>query len=1048
MKIIDIKRVGGRVVFQAVLIALITLSFTVASATDQQRTVRGIVLDEAKNPVAGASVTVVGSSQITMTNVNGIFSMTLPDGESMLEISCIGYKTQSIDVGERTEITVQLSQSSIELDDIVVIGYGTAKRGNLTGSIAKIDTDKLADRPAMNIGSSLQGMLAGVEVRANSGAPGEELSIRVRGAASINAEATPLYVVDGIPQDDLASINPADIQSIEVLKDASSSAIYGSRGSNGVILITTRVGIPSEKVNVKFSASFGIQQLERKVDVLSASEWMDLRTTLNDMRYVNAFGASGATAGDDWNTRLGFTGTTNVNYMNDPRWTEPNYGGLALIDWQDKMFRLAAVQNYQLSVSGGGKASNYRVSLGYLDQEGVVIGTSFKRLSLRTTVETKLYDKFSLGLTLTPVFGWTDGGRVDGKDNQGHAALSMAPVAEPEAGVYTGAEPYPNYAWAGTTVSPYAYMKESSDRTETSRINSTAYLKGEILPGLNAEITGSYNFVNSQRRRFIPSSVLKNWSAGVGYNTLGSRTESRSHKALFQTVLNYNRRIDGHNIGAMAGFSMESSKGTTTSITAKQFPDNTLEIFDESDQVIQSASAGITTPERMMSFFGRIQYEYDNRYMLNASLRRDGSSKFGKNNRWGVFPAVSAGYRISNERFWPEGFPVNQLKLRVSWGMNGNNRIPSNAALGLVSSANYSFGGSLSNGFAQSSVENPNLGWEKTSSWNIGLDVGLFQSRIQLTADYYDKTTKDLLYQVSVPAVMGFSSTWDNVGSLKNRGFEIEITSQNLTGQLKWTTSANLSYNKNKVKSLGKDNSTIFTGYDDTTQVLMVGQPLRSYYMYDAVGVYQFSEDLRKYPVMADTQLGEIRYRDANGDGVIDNDDRTLVGKPDPDYTFGVTNTLRYKNFDLSIVVTGQTGGQIFSVLGRAIDSPAMTLTGNALAKWKNMWRSEAEPGDGKTPGLGVISTAHYDTRWIYSSDFVKVKNVTLSYKVNTKKSKIYKYIREAKVYLSVENLCMWNKYDGGFSPEANNGGTAGNYDYGSYPLPRVFSIGINLTLQ
>ena len=587
-------------------------------------------------------------------------------------------------------------------------------------------------------------------------------------------------------------------------------------------------------------------------------------------------------------------------------------------------------------------------------------------------------------------------------------------------------------------------MEQNVNHRENINVNSSAYLKIDLLKGLKLEATGSYIFSSQHRRIFTPSSVLKKWEVGEGYHTSANRSDTRSHKYLFQTILNYNRTFRKHTVGLMAGYSMESSSGASSSLSAKQFADNSLEVFTLNDQAITGASATLTTPSRLLSYFGRFQYEYYNRYLLTASIRRDGSSRFGRENRWGTFPAVSAAYRVSNEKFWPKDFVMNQLKVRASWGLNGNNSISNGAALGLMESANYSLG-SLVNGFAPSSIDNEKLGWEKTHSWNIGIDLGFFNNRIVLAADYYDKTTKDLLYKVSVPAIMGFTKAWGNIGSIGNRGFELELTTQNLTGKLNWSTSLNVSYNKNEVKSLGEDNTTVFIGYSDSnTQVFMVGQPLRAYYMYDAVGVYQTKEDLKKYPTMTNSQVGDVRYRDANDDGVINDQDRTLVGKPSPDYTFGFTNSFRYKDFDLSILLTAQTGGKLYSVLGRAMDRPGMGASINVLAKWKNMWRSEEEPGDGKTPGIDNKNTSSlYDSRWLYSTDFIKIKNITLGYRIPVKR---FKYLSSARLYMSAENVWMWDKYDGGFSPESNNGGKTADYDYGAYPQPRTITLGVNVT--
>lgn len=1023
------------------LMTLFVLQSTLSFA--QNRTVTGVVVDERDEPVIGANVMVKGTAKGTITDLDGKFVLSAPKTSKLLEVSFIGYTTQTVSISDKV-LHIKLAESAVALDEVVAIGYGSAKKGNVTGAIAKISADKLEDRATTNIASSLQGQLAGVEVRSTTGEPGSELQIRVRGAASINADATPLYVVDGIPVDDLGSINPNDIQSIEVLKDASSSAIYGSRGANGVVLITTKQAKADEKVRVQFQASYGIQSLERKVDVLSPEEWIEFRTAYNNNRYISQYGSKGATIEDDYATRLAMIGGKESYYfLNDPRWTQPGYGGLRLIDWQDEFFRIAPIQNYQLSISSGRGNTQYRVSLGYTDQDGIAIESNYKRLNLRANVESKVLNLLTVGVNLAPSVSWNEGGRVDGKDRQATNVLTMCPVAEPEDGIYTGAGANGYYRWTSSSkISPVAYMEQVNNRGENIRLNSTAYIKADIWDGLKAEVTGSYNFGSSQSRSFIPSTVTKYRNDVVGYRSTATRSESRSNKFLLQGLLNYNKTFGRHTVGAMVGYSMESSGGSSMKLSATQFPDNSLEVIDMSDVVLTAANASISTPSRLMSYFGRAQYEYDDRYLLTASIRRDGSSRFGKANRWGIFPAVSAAYRISNEKFWPKDFFLSSLKLRGSWGANGNNSIPTNTALARLSSANYS-SGSIINGFAPTSLANPDLGWEKTESWNVAFDMGLFNNRIFISADYYVKTTKDLLYQVTVPALLGFTKAWGNIGSIRNKGFEIEVTTQNLTGKLQWTTSLNVAYNQNKVLSLGDDNSTVFTGYDDTTQVFMVGQPLRSFFMYDAVGVYQSEADLKKYPVMQTTKVGDVRYRDANGDGYISDSDRTLMGKPDPDYTFGMTNTFKYKNFDLSILITGQTGGQLYAVLGRAMDRPGMGANGNVLSHWKNMWKSEAEPGDGKTPGIDNANTGQfYDSRWLYSTDFIKLKSVTFGYRIPFKK----KFIQNARVYVSGENLLMWDKYDGGFSPEANNGGSKGDYDYGSYPQARVVTLGVNVT--
>ncbi|MBQ3070531.1 MAG: TonB-dependent receptor [Tidjanibacter sp.] len=1023
------------------------LCFTLPSM-GQERVITGKVVYVNGEPVIGATVLVTGTMTATSTGINGDFSLKIPAEATTFEVTYIGYKKQVVTIGARTAFPIRLEEDAVGMDEVVVIGYGTSKRGNLSGSVTKIDAEVLENRDASNIATALQGILTGVEVRTTSGEPGSEVSIRVRGSASVNAESEPLYVVDGIPVDNISDLNASDIQSIEVLKDASSAAIYGSRGANGVVIISTKMPGKDENTKVQFTASFGIQQIERKVDLLTPEEWIDFRTRYNNALYVAQYGAYGATADDDYETRLVFTGgSVKTSYVNDPRWTQPNHGGLKLIDWQDEFFRLAPKRNYQVSVSDGTSKTNYRISAGMLDQQGVAIGSSYRRLNMQARMQSALFDdKLTIGFDIRPTISKNEGGRVDGKDNMANRALTMCPIAEPEAGIYSGAQPYPKYDWGGSAVSPVAYMEQVTNESSNINLVSSMFLEANLAKGLKANVTGSYTYKSSETHRFVPSSVTSGWqSYDEGYRTTARRNNSRSERYLLQATLNYDRTFDAHEVSAMAGYSMESSDGTSSQLNASQFPNNTLESFNDKDQMLTSANASFTMLTRLVSFFGRVQYAYDNRYSLTASIREDGSSRLGSNNRWGLFPALSAAWRISNEPFWRENDVVNQLKLRGSWGINGNNRISATAAMALMSSANYSLAGGLVNGFAPTSIENANLGWERTHSWNVALDLSMFQNRLQLTVEYYDKLTKDLLYQVSVPAVVGFEKAWDNVGSIRNRGFEIELTSHNLNNRnFKWDTNLNLSYNKNIVESLGEDNTTVFTGYDSITQVLMVGQPIGAYYLYDAVGVYQYQSDLQRYPVMKGTELGDVRYRDVNDDGIINDDDRTLVGSPAPDFTYGMTNTLRYKRLELSVLITAQTGGTIFSALGRAIDRPGMNLGGNVLSCWKNMWVSEEQPGDGKTPGIANGNTGSlYDTRWLYSTDFIKIKNITLSYNFKTKKTSL---VKGARIYFTAENVWMWDKYYGGFSPETNNGNLLSAYDYGAYPQARVFTIGANLT--
>ena len=1034
---------------QKIYMIVMLLAMSLAVMAQETKKVTGTVIDQAGEPLIGATVKIVGSQAGgTVTDLDGNFVMNVPKGAKQVQISYVGYKTATVNI-TGNPLKVTLREDSNVMEELVVIGYGSVKKGDVTNAVAQIKGDDLEDRPVSNMASALQGELAGVEVRTTSGAPGSGVQINVRGATSINEDgnSNPLIVVDGVPMDedfDMSNLNPKDVESIEVLKDASSSAIYGSRGANGVVIITSKKGSDDGKVSVNFKADFSLSAPERYVDIMSPTEWIAWRTKSNNVRYVNAYGNQGATADDDYMTRLQYT--TSTNYVNDPRWTMPNYGGLALIDWQKEMFQTAIAQNYNLSVSAGTKTSNFRASLGYLTQDGIVIQTGFKRLNLKISAQTTLFDKLTIGFDLAPQFSVTKGGNVDGKDNAAMSALTICPIAEPGVGIHTGAQPYSRYIYAGATTSPVEVMERTNYRDEMIRINASGFLRYQFNKALKAELLGSWTFVNRERHRFVPGSLNRYWdSYPEGYYTTGRWDGNRLHKYLGQLLLTYNKTFNKvHKLNAVAGFSIEDTRDASQwTMNATQFPNDIIQGFDMTTSKLTSASTTITTEDRLISYFARGEYNYSDRYLLTASLRRDGSSRFGKNNRWGTFPAVSAAWRLSNENFWNEGWIVNSAKLRVSWGVNGSNAIPTNSAFGILTSSNYSQNGVLQTGYIPGSRDNEDLGWQKTDSWNFGVDLSFFDNRISLAADFYVKSIRDMLYRITLPATMGYTSGYTNVGNIRNTGLELELKTENLTGKLRWTTKLSLGYNKNKVISLGA-NSTIYTGYDNSTQVIEVGRPAGEFYLYDAVGVYQTAADLEKYPTQVGSIVGSVRYRDANGDGQITEADRVYMGHPQPTMTYGMTNIFKYKNWDFSFLITAQTGGKIYGALGRAFDRQGMGTSINVLSRWSNMWYSEADPGDGHTPNAWISGISEeYDSRWLYSSDFIKLKNITLGYRFKLKKGGIVKQLR---LNASIENVFMIDSYDGGYSPESNNSSSRiSSYDYGAYPQARTFNLGVNL---
>lgn len=1052
-----------------------------------QKTITGTVVDTSGEPVIGASV-LSGKGSGTVTDVNGKFTMKV-DENATIKVSSIGYVTQNIPVAGKTEFNITLKEDDTTLDDVVVIGYGSVKKRNLTAAVAKMDDKGIKDRPLARAEQALQGQLAGVTVRTENAEPGADQKIRVRGAASVNASSDPLYVVDGVPMTTISSLNPADIQSIEVLKDAASAAIYGSRGSNGVVIVTTKRG-KSGNPTVTFDGSFGWQTPEKKLDIMTATEWMEFKMRWNDQNYLNQMatkGITGASIKDDNETRMknmgGSMSAPNYQIVNDDRWFQylssdiqaahtynANAGTLDLLDWQDYAFRKGLIQNYNINVTGGTDNLSYLISGGYMKQEGLVKGTDYQRFSLRANVESKINKYLTVGLNLAPTYIVSNGsGTANGKDSKIHHILTAVPVSDAGVGYQINAQPNTRYNWAGSVSAPVYALETNINKSKRVRVLTNAFLRITPIEDLKIEFSGAANYYDVDGQTYNFTSASANWAQGEGMQSSGGHSTSRVWSTLLQGLVNYDKEFGKHGIALMAGASREESNiGFSTSQTYKApFANDAITGSFNGSQVTPNANTVTEqTPNKLISAFGRVQYNYDERYMLSGSLRWDGGSVFGGDNKWGVFPAASAGWMVSSEPFWKNLNInwLNTLKLRASYGVTGNNNISNTAAYATLTAVTYA--GSA--GYNANSLGNGDLGWEKTHSTDIAIDLGLINNRIQLSLDWYTKTTKDLLYQVPVAGASGFTSIWGNLGEIKNKGIDIEITTHNMTGKFKWDTSFNASYNKSEVISLGTDDTPIYSGWNgvgnnaNASNVLMVGQAVNAFYMYEAIGVWESQAQLDAYAAECGVanvtftgkvnKPGDIRYRDVNHDGNIDLDnDRVFLGQPAPKWTFGMTNSFEWNNFDASILLTAQTGGKIFGCFGRAIDRPSMGATSNVMDVWTNAWWSETEIGDGQTPYIFSSTTGgQVDSRWLESSDYLCLKNLTIGYTLPWKT----KVLQRARIYFSGENLLRFDSYYHGFSPEvANAGGSsipggsnATGIDYGGYPSARSFTFGVNVT--
>ena len=1075
---------------------LCTVIFVLATQLTfaQALTIRGKIVDSQGAGMPGVSVKVQGTSTGTITNIDGNFTIVVPSSKSELVCSFIGMTPQTFIVGNQLSPVITLKESAIVLNEVVSIGYGSVKKSSLTGAVSKVKAENLGDRPIARVETALQGAMAGVDVRTTTGQPGQDIQIRVRGAASVNASSDPLYIVDGAPTSSLSGINPADISAIEVLKDAASASIYGSRGSNGVILVTTKSGKmgKSSKPVITFNANYGTQTLEKKLDVLSATEWINFRVKYNDANYLQLAktkGVTNASISDASALRMTNIGGTmaapNYTVVNDDRWF--NYlsaatqsahtytastDQLSLLDWQDQFFKPASTQEYNINVSGGSENTKYMFSGGYLDQQGIATGTGFSRMSLRANIESKINKWLTAGIILAPTYSTTKGGGLaNGKDSKTHQTLSSTPVSAPGVGYLTNVQPNVLYPWAGSTSSTSYIMETNLSQAHTFLLNASSFVRIDPFKGLKIQATASTNYSNLDGETYNYSSTTSTWASGEGVNSSGGHnTETKIDNTLLQAVANYDNTFGKHSIGAMIGTSVEQgSTGYKTNQTFnKPFANDLIpESFDGSIVAVGTDVVTKLTPTKLLSYFGRLQYDYDSRYFATASIRRDGYSAFGLMNKWGNFSSFSGAWKISDETFFKnlDLNIINSLKLRASYGATGNCSISSTAALSMLKAVSYAG----QSGYTISTTANPNLGWEKAKSTDLAFDLALLDNRIQFTFDYYTKATTDLLYQVPVVAASGLSVQWSNLGDIDNKGFEVELNTRNLTGAFKWSTTFNLGYNENTVKRLGVSNTPVYSGFDatNTSNVLQVGLPMNTFYMYEAIGVWKTQAEIDAYkaahvtaanptgtPVTflgAAFKPGDIRYNDLNNDGVITTADKAYLGSPTPKFTYGFTNNFQYKNFDLSILITAQSGGKILGILGRAIDRPGMGALSNVMGNWRNAWWSETEQGDGSTPYiLSATTGTTIDSRWLYSSDYIRIKNVSFGYRLPA----LPKVYSSARIYVSAENLAMFCKYRGGYSPESANSGASGvpgggnslGIDYGGYPTSKVFTMGVNVT--
>lgn len=992
-----------------------------------QKTITGKVVDATGAEIPGASISVVGVPSGTISDVDGNFSLQIKDNVAVLRVSFIGYVTKEETVKDNSFLTVVLTEDTQNIDEVVVIGYGTQKSSRLTNAVAKVKGDELLTRSVGGVDESLIGKISGVRVQQTSGSPGKAMDIKIRGTSSINYSNAPLYVLDGFPVGDLKQISGADIESIEILKDAAAAAIYGSRGANGVVIVTSKQGKKGKPI-VAFNADISLQKRFSKYDVMNRDQLIDFAIEERNNTYL--FNVPGAKTTDSNTVRK------NAAYFLDPDWLTDKRNSLPDNDWQEIVSRTAPMQNYNISVSGATENVKYYISTNYMDQVGIIRYTDYNRLTFNANIEGRANKYVTLGANLS--VGLIT--RNDPSTDSNSTGISRSIITPPLFDLEQNTESYGYHPYfLIACINPVALLRDETNRTKENYARGNIFGEITFIPELKLRSSFSANINNDNNLYFLDSNIRR------GSGATGSATSSNSENYMTEHTLSYNNsKIKKWDIGAMMGYSYQEAWSYSIALSKTGFADNKVETLNAASTLSSGSSS--ESKWNLMSFFCRINATFKDRYMLTASLRRDGCSRFGLENRWGLFPSLSAGWRIKEEEFMKEFDWISNLKLRGSFGVVGNNNIPNYGSIALLTSSNYIWNNSIVNGYAPEGFSNRMLGWERTETTDIGLEMGFLKNRLQLNIDYYDARTKDLLMSLPIPQVTGYSSSLMNTGEVQNRGFEFELNSVNLINKdFQWNTSFNLTTLQNKVLSLGKENAPIYGRINNILfTITEVGKPIGSFYMLEQEGVFINQADYNANPKYLRQEVGDIKYKDYNKDGKIDNEDIHIVGDAFPDFYFGITNTFRYKDFDLSFQIDGQYGGSLLNFYGRADGQSRVNL----WSMWNNRWRSEADPGDGRMPRALVspnMTTA--SSFFLYDSSYLALRNITLGYSLNPKTVAKLPFLSYARLKFSIDNVFMLDHYF--HVPQAGayaNSALVPNVDSSSnYPLAQTVTLGVSL---
>ena len=969
----------------------------------QQITVQGVVKDQTGETVIGASVMEKGTTNGTITGIDGDFSLNMSSNGTLV-VSFVGYKTQEVQVKGQKQLQVVLSEDAEMLDEVVVIGYGTMKKSDLTGAVSSIGNKDIKDSPVSNLGQAIQGKISGVQI-VDAGKPGDNVSIKIRGLGSIN-NCDPLVVIDGVPTDlGLSSLNMADVERLDVLKDASATAIYGSRGANGVVMITTKRGTEG-KGKLAVSANYSFQNATNVPSLLNAAQYAELS---NDMM-------------------------VNSGRNPNPEWANPSELG-AGTDWMDELLRTGVMQNYTVSYSGGNEKSHYYVSGGFLDQSGIVKSVNYRRFTFQSNSDAQVLKwlKFSNDITFSADT------KKSGSYNIGDAlkALPIYPVKN-EDGSWSG--PDGNSEWYGSTRNPIGPTELNKSQTDgynflanlTAELTFTKWLKFKSTFGYDAKFWFIDNFTPKY-----------NWKPTPTEETSRYKSDNKSFTYLWDNYFLFDHTFaEKHRVGLMAGMSAQWNTNDYLNAQKNVFMFDNVHEMDNGEEMY--AIGGNETEWALLSYMARVNYSYEDRYLLTATIRRDGSSRFGKKHRWGTFPSVSVAWRASQEKWFPKNDYINDLKVRAGYGVTGSQASVGNYSyLASYNTSVYPFGISSGNQTAlvSSTLANPYIHWEEVAQTNIGFDASLFNSRVMFSFDAYLKETRDMLVKASIPITSGFedtTTTYTNAGKVRNQGIEMSLHTINLTGELGWETNLTATYNKNKIKDLNSD-VPYYINQINNSYVTMLAKdyPINVFYGYVTDGIFQNQSEVNTHAVQPGAEPGDIRFRDLNNDGVINDSDRTVIGNPNPSWLFSMNNSLSYKGFELSVFLQGIAGNKIYNA--NNIDNTGMAAAYNQTTDVLKRWQGE---GTSNSMPRAVFGDPNQNTRvsdrFVENGSYLRLKNITLSY--TFPKQWLQKaQIENARLSLSCENVATITGYSG-FDPEVGINGI----DQNRYPISRTFSLGLN----